>query len=215
MSDGSDIDTEMPVLDMASVNADILAGARAFEKLLRHSDDDWQSWSLTIRGLRALRSLIFERTKTNNMQSQVYRDEMSRMLEQRKYSAYGHITKQARSSCYKLADRIEDIDLWYAALPTPDKLRWKHPDSIVKNCPRHLVDGGMRGHNKPKRALKKTFLNPEIERLRALLIKVIKRLVKYEPDARELLDQINPADPDDSVADVAAEDDEVEHAEAS
>jgi hypothetical protein len=33
-----------------------------------------------------------------------------------------------------------------------------------------------------------------------VLLKVIQRLIKYEPDARELLDQVNPpGDPDDGV----------------
>jgi hypothetical protein len=31
-----------------------------------------------------------------------------------------------------------------------------------------------------------------IGRLRKLLIEVIKRLIKYEPEARELLDQVTP-----------------------
>ena len=42
----------------------------------------------------------------------------------------------------------------------------------------------------------------EIERLKALLIQVIKRLIKYEPDAAELLDQLNPSDPDDGIGDL-------------
>jgi hypothetical protein len=39
-------------------------------------------------------------------------------------------------------------------------------------------------------------------RLKALLIHVIKRLVKYEPDALELLEQLNPSDPDDGLGDL-------------
>lgn len=59
----------------------------------------------------------------------------------------------------------------------------------------------MRGHNKPRKT-KKPVTSYEIERLKALLIQVIKRLAKHEPDALELLDQLNPSDPDDGVGDL-------------
>jgi hypothetical protein len=36
---------------------------------------------------------------------------------------------------------------------------------------------------------------PQFERLKALVIALVRRLAKYEPEAVELLDQINPADP--------------------
>ena len=39
----------------------------------------------------------------------------------------------------------------------------------------------------------------EIERLKALLIKVIQRLAKHEPDALQLLDQIAPPELNDSL----------------
>ena len=135
------------------------------------------------------------------MKSQAYRDAMSALLTLRKYSIYDQIDKQTRSDCYRLMDRLEDIDLWYANLPTQDKLRWRHPTTIAKHCPKHLLSGGMRGHNKPK-GEKKPPVTYETERLKALLIQVIKRLVKYEPEARDLLDQVNPADPDDDIGDI-------------
>jgi hypothetical protein len=43
-----------------------------------------------------------------------------------------------------------------------------------------------------------------------LWTKVIKRLIKYEPDARELLDQITPADSSDNVDDLFRDEDEGE-----
>jgi hypothetical protein len=48
----------------------------------------------------------------------------------------------------------------------------------------------------------KKTVDPEIERLRALLIQVIKRPAKYEPEALELLDQLHPDDPDDGLGDL-------------
>jgi hypothetical protein len=189
------------ILDMDAINADIAAGVRAFQKLLTHASDDWTSWSITIKGFRALRDLTFARTGTSNIQSDAYRKELGAMLSLKKYSAYSHITKQVRSACYKLMDAIEEVDIWHAALPTEDKLRWKHPESIAKHVPKNLLKDGMRGHNKPK-GKKKPITNAEIERLRVLLIQVIRRLAKYEPKAIDLLDELNPADPNDNVDDL-------------
>ena len=39
----------------------------------------------------------------------------------------------------------------------------------------------------------------ETARLQALLIQVIKRLMKYEPESQDLLDQVMPGDPNDSL----------------
>jgi hypothetical protein len=189
------------VFDKAAIEADIVAGARAFTKLLNHAADDWTSWSITIIGLRGLRDLARAQAHTADIHSYAYRQAMSRLLQLRKYSVYDQIDKPTRSACYKLMDTVEDLSVWYAALPPADKLRWKHPQSIVKHAPRNLVEGG-KGHNRPKaKGQKKPVTSAEIERLKALLIQVIKRLIKYEPDATDLLDQITPADPDDGVPD--------------
>ena len=79
----------------------------------------------------------------------------------------------------------------------------------------YLVAGG-KASNKPKPTKKKPAVNAETERLRALLIKVIKLLAKYEPDtARELLDQVMPQvqpDFDDSLDDIGS--DGVDHQSA-
>jgi hypothetical protein len=152
--------------------------------------------------LRGLRDLARAQAHTADIQSYAYRQAMSHLLQLRKYSVYDQIDKPTRSACYKLMDAVDEISVWHAALPTADKLRWKHPQSIVKHAPRNLVEGG-RGHNKPKQKNQKKPTGwAEIERLKALLIQVIKRLAKYEPDATELLDQVNPSDPDDGVGDL-------------
>jgi len=149
-----------------------------------------------------LRDLARAQAHTADIQSYAYRQAMSHLLQLRKYSVYDQIDKPTRSACYKLMDAVDEISVWHAALPTADKLRWKHPQSIVKHAPRNLVEGG-RGHNKPKQKNQKKPTGwAEIERLKALLIQVIKRLAKYEPDATELLDQVNPSDPDDGVGDL-------------
>jgi hypothetical protein len=87
-------------------------------------------------------------------------------------------------------------------------MEWKHPSTIVKHCPPRLVKGGLIGHNTPPRRAagpRKPIVNAETERLKALLIQVIKRLAKHELDALELLDQIMPrAEPVDSVDDLYA-----------
>ena len=198
--------SDVAVLDRVAIDRDIAAGAKAFQELLRNASLDWTHWSATILGLRGLRSLAFEKAGTSKMTSQAYRNAMSSLLMLRKYSIYDQIDKQTRSDCYKLMDRLDEIDQWYAAqVSTADKLRWRHPTTIAKHCPKHLLSGGMRGHNKPpSKGQKKPAVSAETERLKALLIKVIKRLMKYEPDASDLLDQIHATDPDDRVDDVHA-----------
>jgi hypothetical protein len=196
-----------PVLDRASIDRDIAAGAKAFRELERNASLDWTHWSATILGLRGLRSLAFEKAKTNNMKSQAYRDAMSALLMLRKHSDYDRIDKQTRSDCYKFMDRLEDIDHWYASqVSTHDKLRWRHPTTIVKHCPKHLLSGGMHGHNKPKKkGEKKPAVTAETERLKALLLQAIEIIMEFKPDAaKSLLRQVQPADPEDSVADMYA-----------
>jgi hypothetical protein len=195
-----------PVLDRASIDRDIALGAKAYSKLVDKADLDFTHWSAVILGFRGLRSLAFEKAKTSNMNSQDYRNAMTALLELRKYSIYGQIDKQTRSDCYKLMDHLDEIAAWHAHLPTHDKLRWKHPTTIAKHCPKQFLSGG-RGHNKPPRnkSQKKPVVTFETERLKALLIQVIKKLAKYEPDALDLLDQVMPRDPEDSVADIYAE----------
>jgi hypothetical protein len=65
--------------------------------------------------------------------------------------------------------------------------------TIAKHAFKHLVSGG-KGSNKPKpKAKKKPAVNAETERGRALLIKVIKLLSKYELEtARRLVDEVMP-----------------------
>jgi hypothetical protein len=193
---------EFPEIDRKAVEVDILAGARAYARLLNHRTDDWTSWSITIIGFRGLRDIARAEAHTMDIHSYAYRQAMSRLLQLRKYAVYDQIKKETRSFCYKLMDAIEDINVWYAGLEPDEQMQWKHPQSIVKHAPRNLVDGG-RGHNKPKpKGRKKRAATIEEERLKALLIQVIKRLAKFDPSALDLLDQIHPADPDDSVDDL-------------
>jgi hypothetical protein len=195
---------DAPELDRAAIERDISNGARAFQELLKNAALDWAHWSATILGLRGLRSLAFVKAGTSNMQSQAYRDAMRSLLTMRKYSVYDQIDRQTRSDCYRLMDRLEDIDAWYAAkVSTADKLRWRHPGAIAKHCPREYLST-IRKHNQPpKLSKRKPAVNAETERLKALLIQVIKRLAKYEPDALDLLDQVHPAQPDDDLEEVS------------
>jgi hypothetical protein len=202
----TDNDSEPTVLDRAAIDRDIAAGAKAFKELLQNAALDWTHWSATILGLRGLRSLAYERAISNNMKSQAYRDAMTYLLGLRKYSIYDQIDKQTRSDCYRLMDRLEDVDAWYAAkVSTADKLKWRHPSTIAKHCPKEYLSGGLRKHNKPPDKLKRSVVSAETERLKALLIKVIKRLVQYEPGAIDLLDQIHLSDPDDPLGEAQLE----------
>jgi hypothetical protein len=200
-----DADPDDP-LDMTNVNAEIADGIKAYRELLDHAADDWTHWEITIRGLRALRTLAFTKSGSNNMHSQAYRDAMNDLLQTRKYAIYDQIDRQTRSDCYKLMDALDEIGEWYAGLSSTNKLNWKHPSSIAKHAPEQLLSGGM-GHNKPKRkkkiVAKKPAVNAEIERLRQLLHEAIGSLVRYEPDnAKRLLTQVMPGQPTDELDDL-------------
>jgi hypothetical protein len=174
------------MLDRDQIDRDIVAGARAFQELLHNANLDWCHWSSTILGLRGLRSLAFAKAGTSNMKLQAYRDAMNSLLGLSKYSIYDQIEKQTRSDCYRLMDRLEDVDIWYSKLSTDDKLRWKHPCTIAKHVPKEYLTGGMRRHNQPPKGKKKPAISAETERLKALLIQVIMRLVKHEPECIDL-----------------------------
>jgi hypothetical protein len=192
------VDDTPAELDRAAIDREIAAGAKAFQELLRNASVDWAHWSATILGLRGLRSLAFAKAGTTNMQSQAFRDAMSGLLLQRKYSIYDRIPKQDRSDCYRLMDRLEDVDAWYATVPVEDKLKWKHPNTIAKHCPPEFLSG-MRKHNRAKRG-KKPAVSAETERLKGLLMQAIGIIMDFKPEAaKQLLAQIHLADPDDDV----------------
>ena len=191
------------MLDREEVEQEIAEGVKARKALIENKNQTWTHWSVFIRGFRALRSLCFEQAHTSDVRSQAYRTEISRKLKLVKYSAYD-IDSQTRSDCYALMDHIEDIDLWYAALPAEQQLRWTHPQTIRKNCPQHFVGGG-KGHNRPPVKSKGKKLKgdtAEVTRLKALLIQVVRRLMKHEPEAAALLEQLYPEDPSDPVDDL-------------
>lgn len=194
---------EMEELDHVAIERDIVAGAKAFGQLLKHSSRSWTFWSATILGLRGLRTLAYAQAGTSSMTSQAYRDAMRSLLNQRKYSIYAQMDNPTRSDCYKLMDHLEEIDAWYNNLPTADRLRWQHPETILKHCPEEFVKGSRRSAQSKKKNPRKPLVSVETERLKRLLIQVIKRLMRYEPEAIELLDQIQPPDvPDDSTDDL-------------
>jgi hypothetical protein len=166
------------VIDKAEAEAEAAQGNRTLMKLVAHASDDWDSWSVVIAGWRALRSLAFARARTTNTKSQAYRDAMSELLRRKSHAAYDTIDKPTRSYMSRLCDNIEEINIWHAALPANDRLKWKHPQAIAKHCPKHLLAGGQRGHNKPKRVgKKKTASSTEEDRLRKILVALIREFV--------------------------------------
>jgi hypothetical protein len=193
------ISNQEDALDLEVIETDIREGAKAMEWLIEHKTDNWSHWSIFIKGFRSFRNLVFAKRQTHDIKAHAYRQKLGELIELKKYSAYD-IDKQDRSDCYALMDRIEDIDLWYFKLPAHEQKRWNHPNSIKKHCPKYLLSAGT-GHNKPPKIkkAKKPVTNAEIERLKALLIEVIRRLAKYEPDALDLLKQVTPQDPNDSL----------------
>jgi hypothetical protein len=206
-------------IDAETAAADISAGARALKELFYHMHDDWNRWSIVVKGWRALRDLAYAEAQTNDMASQAYRDAIGRMLKLKKYAIYDQIDKQTRSNMYKLCDRVEDIDIWYASLKPEEKLRWKHPQSIVKHCPNELLSTPRKGPSakKKKAAGKKKKGNPEADRLRALLIEIITEFVMpANPErAKELLTMLYQEDPNDSLHGAFGDDEDENDEEAA
>lgn len=192
-------------LDHEAIDRDIAAGAKMFGELLRKAGDDWTRWSGTILALRGLRALAAEAAGTTNMKSQAHRDAMTALLRLRKHAIFTQMDNPTRSNCYRLMDHLEDIDEWYGELTRNEKMAWKHPTTIVKHCPKELLTGGMKGHNKPpkKKGPKKRKGNPEAETLRALLIRIIDKYVQpVDPGEAATLRAMlypDPNDPDDGL----------------
>jgi hypothetical protein len=210
----TDIDTHddaEDAFDLDAINEDIATGAKALTYLVQHKEDDWMRWSATIKGLRGLRDLAASKSGSRDLASWHYRQALGALLELKKHAVYGTLTKQQRSSCYKLMDRIEDIDIWYATISTEDKMRWKSPDAIAKHVPKNLLAGGG-GHNRPKpKGKKKPASTANEERLRAILIAVIREFVMPANPQRgsELLAELysDEADLNDDIADIGETED--------
>src|SRR5262245_14513258 len=100
-----------------AIEHQIAEGAKAFKELQQNAALDWTHWSATILGMRALRTLAFAKAGTTNMRSQAYRDAIQALLTLRRYSIFDQIDRQTRSDCYKLMDRLEDVDAWYGVCP--------------------------------------------------------------------------------------------------
>lgn len=205
--DTDDLDTTESPYDVQELDRQAIRGNKAYGELHKHAGDDWTRWEATIIGLAALRDMTFAKLGHRNMRSQAYRDEISALMSKPKYASYSLMRRQERSACYKLMDRIHDISAWYATLPSSDKLAWTHPETMVKHVPDQFLATDPRDNLPPRpkpKNPKKPVVSAESERLRALLIQVIKLLMKYEPaTAEELMDQVMPpGDPDDGLENI-------------
>lgn len=201
---------EEQLVDLKAVNKQIAAGAKALDYMFNHASDDFTKWVIIIRGLRGLCDLAARNAGTRDIHSWHHRQALGALLQQPKHAIYDRLSKQQRSACYKLMDRIDDVRDWYITREVNDQLRWKSPDAVVKNCPKHLLAGGMRGHNKPKPiGKKKRASSAEEDRLRTILIQIITEFVRpaNPQKADQLLHQIYPAgDPNDDLGDLADRD---------
>jgi DNA-directed RNA polymerase subunit F len=102
-------------------------------------------------------------------------------------------------------DHINEISDWYDTKLSPsDRLKLNHPETIVKHVPKELLSIDPKDNTKVHKVAKKKkpAVSAETERLRAILIRVIKILAKYEPEtARELMDEIMPKGTSDGPSD--------------
>jgi hypothetical protein len=197
-------------IDEAIAKADIAAGARALRELKRTAGDRWTKvWSPAVRGWRGLRELVFLRIGMRDTRPQAYRDTMKALLAQPENVEYREILDGTRAAMTRLIAHIDQVDDWHATLDMWTRDRWTNPQTIVKNCPRHLLTGP--GHNLPKRGPgKKKKGNPEAESLRAAFIRVITKFVMpVDPEeAKRLLEALYRSDPNDAIDDIGEDDDD-------
>jgi hypothetical protein len=209
MQDETNDGDETP-FDRQATDADIRKGAAELTKLFKRDSEDFASWEAAIVGWRGLRNLAFEAAGVSDIHAQRYRDAMQTLLAKKKYAIYDELDNPTRSAMHKLCVNIEQIALWYGNLPRNDRLRWKHPSSIVKALMedpdhRHLVSGGL-GHNKPppsrSEGKKKPASTAREDALRALVIAIVNEFVlPVNPQrAAELLKKLYPeGDPNDDI----------------
>lgn len=206
-----------PLVDKKALGAEAELGNKMLGELIKHVGDDWDRWDGMIRGLRALVLLAQLEADTSDMKAQAYRDAMGRLLSLKKYANYASLTKQLRSDCYKLMGKIDEITLWYHAQPGDFKMRIKHPQGVIRYVPKTLLPttGKLTGHNRPRPSKKPKPIDPEIERLRKMLIAVINEFVLPTAPVKAglLLAKLHPADLDDPVDDIAPENEGDEAAE--
>lgn len=193
-----------PVYDIPKLEKQADRGAKAYAQLRKEADAKWQQWEITIAGLAALSDLVSAKTGTRNRRSDAYRTEISRQMNRPRWAVYREMRPKERSACYALMDHLAEVSLWHAGLDQSDKVRWQHPETIVKHCPSHLLsDSGRNEPKKPrnKKGPKKRMVSAEEDRLRKLLLAVIKALMKYEPEtAQKLMDEVMPQGvPDDDL----------------
>jgi hypothetical protein len=194
---------ETPAFDRQEAEQAAEAGVRALMWLNRHADQNWNQWSVAIRGWRGLTLLAIAQGGTSDRAAYAYRQTMNVLFQRPKWAEYARISKMNRSAMNALMDHIDDIDSWYGALAAEDKLNWNNPQTICKHAPKHLVN--RTGGNKPPAGAGKKGKskkgNPEAEKLRALLIRIITQWVMPQ-DAKEagaLLGQLYAMDPDDGL----------------
>lgn len=203
-----DQEAKLPNFDRTAIDQEISDGAKALKHLQQHASQDWHSWSIVIRGLRALRTLALHESGADNVASGEYRKAFTRIVSLKKYEMYDRdpIDKQARTACYKLMNRIEDVDLWYNGQPVASRLRWKHPETIAKHCPPEFLEGGMLDKKKPAAKAKKKAkgLNAEAKRLLDLLLRTLAVLKNYDREAADAIyaELPTPEDPSDELDDV-------------
>lgn len=204
--DWKDERNEGSPFDLKAIRADAKAGAKALAHLLDHAEDDWEKWETAIIGLRGLRDMAKHKTGATKLTDYAYRQEIARLFSMKEYAVYSSedFSKQQRSACYAMMDHIEDVSDWYYGrisyqgypIAKSDRMNWKTPQTILKYCPPSLIG---KEDKAPKSVSKPRLPKPvppvhqaEIDRLRRLVVELIKRLAKYEPTATELLDQVQP-----------------------
>jgi hypothetical protein len=202
----TEIESDAGLYDKKALEREASQGAKAYGELHKHAGDDWNRWEAAIIGLAALRDMAFAATGTRNMRSQNYREAIGALMQRSKYMQYSMMSRTERSACYKLADHIHEVSAWYNALASAEKLAWKHPETLIKHVPPQFLAADPH-HNEPKpnKPKKKKALSAEARALAALIMELIHRLAKYEPDALDMLPRVQQLlgegvpDPDDSL----------------
>jgi hypothetical protein len=94
----------------------------------------FEDWLTVARGLHAMREHLREETGVQHDASPLFAKAMAEFVREHKWAArfMGDGKSSFRSAAYALVDNEAAISEWRSTLSTGDKLRWRHPEVVMR-----------------------------------------------------------------------------------
>jgi hypothetical protein len=111
------------------------------------SFDDWLAIA---RGLHAMRERLRDETGVSHDASPIFAKAMAEFVREHKWAArfMGDGKSSFRSAAYALVDNEAAISEWRSTLSAGDKLRWRHPEVVMREW-RRATMGAAEAKAKP------------------------------------------------------------------